>query len=58
MKWSIPFSKIDEEIRYLDNFDLLNKLKFVQVSQYLCQFRSNKNGRPHFEKLKTRRFQY
>ena len=30
--------KIDEDIRYLDNFDLLNKMKFEPNFQYLRQF--------------------
>jgi len=30
--------KIDEGIRYLDNIDLLKKLQFVKILQYLRQF--------------------
>ena len=50
--------KIYEDIRYQDDFDILNRLKFVLISQYLRQFRRYKNNRPHFENLKTRRFRY
>ena len=54
--------KIYEDIRYqnikIKYFDLLYKLKFVLILQYLRQFRRYKNGRPHFENLKTRRFRY
>ena len=50
--------KIDIDIRYRDNFDLLNKLKFVQILQYIRQFWRYKNGKPHFENLKTRRFRF
>ena len=32
------FLKMYEDIGYLDKFDLLNKLKFVQILQYLHQF--------------------
>ena len=41
------------KIRYQDNFDLLNYLKIIKILQYLCQFCICKNGKPHFENLKT-----
>ena len=45
--------KIDIDIKYWDNFDLLNKLKYVQILHYLRQFWRYKNGKPHFENLKA-----
>ena len=44
-------------VQTASNFDILNKLKFLQTLQYLCQFWRYKNGRPHFENLKTRQIQ-
>ena len=50
--------KIEETIRYEDNFDVLKRLKFVHIWKFLRQFRKYKNGRPRFENLKTERFRY
>jgi len=47
------YLKKNEDSRYQDNFNLLNKLKFVKILQYLRQFCICKNGIPHFENLKT-----